>query len=151
MVTILIESFEDRLPELLPILPLHYEELALDKDKVPLNPNYGSYVDLERNGKLMFMVARDKGELIGYFIGFVMPCLHYMTCLSLSMDIFYIHPDHRGNNTGLLLFKAVEAEAKRRGVQRMIVSTKVHFSAAWLFKRLGYTEIEHVYSNWLGD
>lgn len=151
MVTILIESFEDRLPELRPLLPLHYEELALDKDKVPLAPNYGVYIEREHHGQLMFMVARDRGELIGYFIGFVMPGLHYMTCLTLAMDIFYIHPEHRGNNTGILLFQAVEAEAKRRGVQRMIVSTKVHFSAAWLFKRLGYTEIEHVYSHWLGD
>jgi GNAT superfamily N-acetyltransferase len=151
MITILAESFEERLPELKPILPLHYEELALDQDKVPLAPNYDVYIERERHGQVMFMVARDKGELIGYFIGFVMPGLHYMTCLTLAMDIFYIHPAHRGNNTGRDLFKAVEAEAKRRGVQRMIVSSKVHFSADWLFNRLGYTEIEHVYSNWIGD
>jgi len=151
MVTIMLESFEDRLPELEPLLPLHYEELALNKDKVPLSPQYPVYINRERNGELMFMVVRDRGELIGYFIGFVAPGLHYSTCLTLIMDIFYIHPEHRGSSTGHKLFKAVEAEAKKRGVQRMFVGSKVHLDASWLFEKLGYEKVETTYSTWLGD
>ena len=151
MITCMIESFEERLPELLSLLPLHYQELALDKDKVPLSPRYDVYIDRERAGELMFMVVRDGGELIGYFIGFVSPGLHYSTCLTLILDIFYIHPNHRGNSTGHKLFKAVEVEAKRRGVQRMFVGSKTHLDASWLFERLGYTKVETYYSAWLGD
>jgi GNAT superfamily N-acetyltransferase len=99
----------------------------------------------------MFMVVRDKGELIGYFIGFVAPGLHYSTCLTLIMDIFYIHPDHRGNSTGYKLFKAVEDEARRRGVDRMFVGSKVHLDASWLFERLGYEKVETTYTLWMGD
>lgn len=151
MITVMLESFEERLPELLPLLPLHYEELALNQDKVPLDPQYGIYIERERRGELMFMVVRDAGELIGYFIGFVAPALHYQTCLTLILDIFYIHPAHRGNSTGHKLFKAVEAEGKRRGVQRMFVGSKTHLDASWLFERLGYTKVETYYSAWLGE
>lgn len=151
MITIMLESFEERLPELEQLLPLHYEELALNKDKVPLSPQYPVYISRERNGELMFMVVRDKGQLIGYFIGFVAPGLHYSTCLTLIMDIFYIHPEHRGSSTGYKLFKAVEEEASRRGVQRMFVGSKVHLDASWLFERLGYEKVETTYSLWLGD
>lgn len=151
MITIMLESFEERLPELLPLLPLHYEELALNKDKVPLAPQYEIYIERERRGELMFMVVRDAGELIGYFIGFVAPGLHYKTCLTLIMDIFYIHPDHRGNSTGFKLFRSVEEEAAKRGVQRMFVGSKCHLDASWLFERLGYEKVETFYSVWLGE
>ena len=33
--TFSVESFEESLPELKPILPVHYEELALDKNNIP--------------------------------------------------------------------------------------------------------------------
>jgi GNAT superfamily N-acetyltransferase len=151
MITLMLESFEERLPELMPLLPLHYEELALNKDKVPLAPQYEIYIQRERQGELMFMVARDAGELVGYFIGFVAPGLHYKTCMTLIMDIFYIHPDHRGGNTGFKMFTAVEAQAKKRGVQRMFVGSKCHLDASWLFERLGYERCEVTYTHWLGD
>lgn len=152
MITIMLESFEERLPELLPLLPLHYEELALNKDKVPLAPQYEIYIERERRGELMFIVVRDAGELIGYFIGFVAPGLHYKTCLTLIMDIFFIHPEHRGSATGYKLFKAAEEEAKRRGVQRMFVGSKCHLDASFLFEQLGYERCEITYTHWLaGD
>ena len=106
MITYSSESFTEHLEELKTLLPLHYEELALDKDKVPLAPIYEFYIAKEALGELVFYVARKDSQLIGYFIGFVSPGLHYKTCLTCIMDIFYLHPDHRGTRIGtkLLLF-----------------------------------------------
>jgi GNAT superfamily N-acetyltransferase len=84
-------------------------------------------------------------------VGFVAAGLHYRTCLTLTLDIFWVRPEHRGKGAGVKLIKAVEAEAKRRGVQRMLVGSKLHKDASWLFERLGYTEIERYYSVWLED
>lgn len=151
MITVMPESFEQMLPELLPILPLHYEELALNKDKVPLSPQYNIYIDREREGQLLFMVMREAGEMIGYFIGFISPGLHYSTCLTCNMDIFYIHPDKRGHRYGKALFEAVEGELVRRGVDRWFVGSKCHKDASWLFERLGFDRVEVYYSKWLGD
>lgn len=151
MITAQLESFTENLPALKPILPLHYAELALNQDKVPLAPQFEVYEQRDAEGSLMFMVLRSAGEMIGYFIGFVAPGLHYQTCLTLTMDIFYVHPDHRGSGAGWQLFKAVEVEAKRRGVQRMFVGSKMHKDASWLFERLGYEPCEIYYTTWLGE
>ncbi|WP_242176575.1 GNAT family N-acetyltransferase [Pseudomonas sp. MONT-RG-20F-20-E-7-02] len=151
MITVMAETLAERLEELKPMFPLHFAELALNQDKVPLDPQYEIYLERERRGEVMFHVVREEGQIIGYFVGFVAPGLHYQTCLTLILDIFWIHPGHRGNAAGYKLFKSVEADAKARGVQRMFVGSKVHLDASWLFERLGYEKVETYYSTWLGD
>lgn len=151
MITAHVESFEANIEALKEVIPLHYEELAMEKDKVPLSPRWDAYVGLERAGGLFFVALRDSGQLVGYFIGIVAPGLHYSTCLTCIQDIFYVKPDERGAAAGNLLFDFVEAELRRRGVQRLITNSKNHFPAAWLFNRRGYNEIETIHSLWLGD
>jgi GNAT superfamily N-acetyltransferase len=151
MLTPCIESFEERLPELKTLLPMHYAELALNQDTVPLDPQYPVYIDRERRGELIFVTLRDAGELVGYFIGFIAPGLHYQTCLTCHMDIFFIRPDRRGARGGVILFKAVEKELKRRGVQRWFVGSKAHKDASRLFEALGFHHVETTYSKMLGD
>lgn len=151
MITVQIESFQDRLGELSPLLPVHYEELALNKDKVPLDPQYDIYFERENRGELLFVTLREQGQLVGYFIGFINPALHYKTCLTCIMDIFYVHPDSRGNGGGQLLFQFVEKELKRRKVDRWFVGSKCHKDASWLFERLGFEQVEIYYSKFLGE
>ncbi|MHA3059908.1 GNAT family N-acetyltransferase [Acinetobacter sp. ANC 4636] len=151
MITAHVESFEQSLPYLKPLLPVHYQELALNQDKVPLSPQFDKYIAAERRGELLFVVLRNAGEMIGYFIGFISPALHYSTCLTCQMDIFYVHLDHRGNGAGFQLFKFVEDQLKKRKVQRMFVGSKMHKDASWLFEKLGYKPVETYYSTWLGE
>ena len=146
MITAHVESFEAVLDELKPLLPTHWQELALDKDEVPLDPQYDYYIKSEHLGQLMFITLREVGALAGYFIGFVAPGLHYKTCLTLHCDIWYVWPANRGNGAGAVLLDAVEKEAKRRGVQRMFVGTKLHKDSGWLLQRLGYQEVERTFS-----
>lgn len=151
MITCQVEPFPPFLKEVKPILPIHWEELALHKEKVPLNPQYNVYLQRDAQGGVISVTAREDGKLIGYFVGFIAPGLHYQTCLTCTMDIFYVHPDHRGGGTGYHLFKSAEKELKRRGVQRLFVGSKLHKDASWLFEKLGYEEVERYYSAWLGD
>lgn len=151
MLTAAPESFPPFLEEVQPLLPEHYAELALDQDKVPLSPQYNVYLERDARGEVLCVAMRSHGELVGYFVGFVAPGLHYSTCLTLHLDIFWLKPEHRGKGGGVILFKAVEKEAKRRGVQRMFVGSKCHLDASWLFEILGYTRVETHYSVWLGD
>lgn len=151
MITAHAESFMANIDQLKRIIPLHYEELALNRDKVPLAPRWDVYAVQEARGELFFVALRDSGELAGYFIGFVAPGLHYETCLTCIQDIFYVKPDERGQAAGKILFDFVEAELKRRGVQRLITNSKNHFPAAWMFDRRGYEPIETIHSLWIGD
>lgn len=151
MITCHVESFEERLGELQVLLPMHYRELALNQDKVPLAPQYSVYIDRERAGGLLFVTLRDAGELVGYFIGFIAPGLHYETCLTCTMDIFYVRADKRSGSAGVRMFRFVEAELKRRGVQRWFMGSKVHADASALFKRIGADPVETYYSKWIGE
>lgn len=151
MITCHIESFEERLEELQTLLPLHYAELALNQDKVPLSPQYEVYIDRERAGGLLFVTLRDAGLMVGYFIGFIAPGLHYSTCLTCTMDIFYVRKDLRTGRAGVNLFRFVKTELKRRGVQRWFVGSKVHADASALFKYLKFAPCETYYTMWIGN
>jgi GNAT superfamily N-acetyltransferase len=151
MITVLEESLLDVLHELVPLFEGHYRELALNQTEVPLSPQYGVYTARAQAGGVLCVVAREAGKIVGYFVGFVAPGLHYSTCLTLTMDIFWVEPKARGQGAGKLLFKEVERCAKARGVQRMFVGSKLHRDASWLFQALGYTEVERYYSKWLGE
>lgn len=151
MITAHIESFEERLIELQTLLPEHYKELALNQDKVPLSPQYSQYITREREGALLFVTLRDAGTMVGYFIGFIAPGLHYSTCLTCTMDIFYVRQDKRKGSAGIRLFRFVEVALKHRGVQRWFMGSKIHADASALFKRIGAKPVETYYSKWLGD
>lgn len=151
MITAQIESFGETLEEFKPLFPAHYAELALNKDKVPLDPQYDIYLSRESNGELLFVTLRESGVPVGYFIGFIAPALHYKTCLTCTMDIFYVSQEHRGNGGGAMLFTFVEKELKRRKVDRFFVGSKMHKDASWLFEKLGFEKVEVYYSKWLGE
>lgn len=152
MLTAAIETLHDGLEELKPLLPVHWAELALNQDKVPLDPQYDEYLKREAEGRVIYVTLRETGLLMGYFVGFIAPGLHYQTCLTCHMDIFYVHPDHRGKRGGLILYKALEDELKRRGVQRIYAGFKVHMpEAERLYQALGYELCEKTYAKWIGE
>lgn len=139
--------------------PDHWNELALNKDKVPLDPQYQVYLDRENLGQVMFICGREKGRIIAYFVGFVTPALHYQTCLTLQMDIFYLAPEYRDGDSlseveadmvCMDLFQAVKAEGIRRGVKRAFYGSKLHKDASRLFEELGMVEVERYYSEYWG-
>ena len=92
MVTYASESFIAVQGELEQIIPLHYDEIARDKDVIKLDPDWSSYHASERAGQLHMMVCRRNGLMIGYVIGFVRPHLHYRKSLTFICDIFYVLP-----------------------------------------------------------
>lgn len=151
MITCHVENLEEQLEEMKVLLPLHYKELALNQDRVPLAPQFHVYIERERQGGLVFVTLRDAGELVGYFLGFVAPGLHYSTCLTCTMDIFYVRQDKRAGSAGLRMFRFVETELRRRGVQRWFMGSKIKADASALFKRIGADPVETYYSKWLGD
>lgn len=132
------------------LLALHWEHLALNKDHVPLAPQYASYVEDERQGKCQAMVLRADGNIIGYWVHYVAPGKHYETSLTSIMDIFFIHPEWRRGSAILRLMRAVETECRRRGVQRWFATEKIHAPIGKLFKAFGFEHVENVWLKWLG-
>jgi len=151
VITAQVEPWSEFVKDAVELFPAHWEELALNKDKVPLSVQHDVYLAYEAAGQTLVVTLRQKGRLVGYFVGFVSPALHYSTCLTLQMDIFWTHPDIRGRMKGVKLFRAVEAEAKRRGVQRIFYGSKLHKDASRLFEYLKMQPVEVYYTKWIGD
>lgn len=152
MLSAQVEDYLEALPELLQVYPQHWEELALDREQpeARLDPDYDRYERLYASGELLLVTLRDRGELAGYFIGVISPGLHYKSCLTCLLDIFYVLPKFRGRHGGVRLFRAVKRELERRGVNRWFVGSKIHRDASRLFQVLGFKPVETYYSMWLG-
>ena len=160
MITVAVEQLHDVLEELKPLFVPHYEELALNQDKAELDPQYEVYLEREALGQVLCVIVRDRGQVIAYFVGFVAPALHYRSVLTLTMDIFWLHPSFRAPDsltsleadmTAEKLFEAVKAEAVRRGVQRVYFGSKVHRNSGEIFKAMGLVEVDRYYSAWWGS
>lgn len=151
MLTAAPESFTECIPELKEIIGEHYEKLALNKDKVPLSPQWWFYIESEKKGEISFIALRSKGKIVGYAIFFIAPGLHYSTCLTANMDIWNIISEYMGPKAIMTLWNAVEAELKRRGVNRVFVGEKLHTPCGKLYKHLGYEPVEQTYTKWIQD
>ncbi len=147
MLTTAVESFVETLDELKPLFTLHYERLALDK--VPLDPQYDVYAAHEAAGQLSMVTLRDDGALVGYWVSIISPGLHYRTCLTAIMDMWFILPNHAVGSRRLI--RAVEAELRRRGVQRWFAGEKLHNPCGRLYEAIGMKPMERTFSKWLGD
>lgn len=151
MITAQTEGLTENIEELKRFFHGHWSELAEDRDKVQLNPQYDIYLRRDALGEVVFVSLREAGAIIGYFVGFISPALHYKDCLTCLGDIFYIEPGRRGLGGGMKLFAEVKAELKRRGVQRWRAGHKIKHDASPLFRRMGFEPVETIYSMWIGD
>lgn len=150
-ITIQLESIKDVRYEADEILRKHWEEIALNKDTTPLDPNWELYLELDRLGLISLTTARYNGKLVGYFCYIVCPNLHYKSLKVADGDIFYIDSEYRGR-FAVRLLKESEKNLKALGCNKIFNKTKKHFknlhgvSAGKLFEACGYTEIESVFS-----
>lgn len=152
MITAHIEMLASGLEELKPLLPGHYKELSLHQfHGIPLNPEYDKYLQREKMGECLYVTLRQAGRLVGYYVGFIMPGLHYRECLTAHADIFYVVPEVRGDGGGDILFSAVENELRRRRVNLWQAGEKIHLSqfTSALFRRHGLEPVETIYHKWM--
>lgn len=150
LLTAQVETLADQIDTLKPLLPLHWEELALYKDRMPLDPDYAWYLRTEEEGRLLLVTLRADGEPVGYFVGTLGASPHYRSTPACKMDILYVHPDHRGASAGLLLLRTIRRELKRRGIKIWWMGSKNHKSIERLFERYGFDRAETHFSMWIG-
>lgn len=146
-----IERFADVYLEMYPLLVAHYDELSQHKEHgFALQPQVDLYQKRDLSGNLLMVIAREAGQIVGYFVGVIAPALHYQPCLTCSPDIFYVVPERRRDGTALGMFQFVESELDRRGVDAWMVGSKIAHDVTKLFEHLGMTPFEVTYVKWLG-
>lgn len=151
MITFQEEYLVDCLDEMKPLFETHWDEIALHKDKIVLNPDYSKYLILDEAGMLHVLTARDEGKIIGYFISFIDHHVHYKDHVFAINDILFIHPDYRKGSVGYKLFKSAEASLKEIGVSVLMIHAKVQHDFKPLMDKLGFDRVEYNYSKFIGD
>lgn len=146
-----IEKVSDLQEEVQPLLDLHWEQIALNKDKIKLNPDWQRYIALNEAGLLFCYSAREDKKLVGYFVVIASTSMHYSDHTFGICDIIFIHPDYRGGSAGIKLIKFAEAHLKSIGVSTLAINTKLHAPFDALLDRLQYTCIERVFCKYIGN
>jgi GNAT superfamily N-acetyltransferase len=129
-----------------PLLIDHWENIALNKDTIALDPLWDTYRKLEETGNLKIITARQEKKLVGYAAYVISPSLHYSDQIIADADVFWLDPDYRKGMAGMRLFKHAEKVLKSYGVTRVLNKVKIHFDVGKVFERMGYDPIERVYS-----
>jgi len=141
------ETIDQVRGEILPLLDKHWEEIALNKDSIKLNPDWEAYYAIERVGNLGIYTCRkeDTNELVGYFVVIAHQHLHYKDHVFAENDIIYLHPELRNAGVGFKLIEFAENDLKELGVSALHINTKVHQPFDKLLEQMGYNNIERVY------
>jgi len=145
------ERFSDIFMELPELWRAHYEEIANDKDKVPLSPDIFSYLNYEQNNRLVIFTARDEGKLVGYAFFILQFSLHYKELSMAANDLFYVRPEYRGRFIGGQLIDAAEKEFRQMGIRLIQMRTKTKHNFGRIPERKGFKETEVVYRKYIGD
>lgn len=154
-ITYQVEKLSEIKDEVYPLLIKHWEEIALNKDKVPLDPNWELYAKFEAMELLNITTARRNGEIVGYFAYIICPNLHYKSLVIADGDIFYIDKDYRRSGIAIKLLAESEKNVRAAGANKIVNKTKIHFAnangiaASKLFERAGYTKIEEHFAKLL--
>lgn len=144
------EPWSDALrDEAMPLLLRHWEEIALDKEMVPLDPKWEMYSMMERSGMLTITTARLDGTLIGYVSHFVVPNLHYASLKIADNDLFWLAPEHRNSRIGITLLRESEKNAIAMGCNKITMKEKIDRPLGRLFEYLGYRTIERLHAKTL--
>ena len=146
-----MEAYSDIKNDLEEITRIHWEEVALNKDKIKLNPDWARYEALEKEGRLGIYTARCEGELVGYFWVLADYSLHYKDHMFAANDAIYLKKEFRKGLAGLKLIKYAEEDLKSRGISVLVINTKVHAPFDKLMERMKYNLIERVYTKYLKE
>ena len=148
-VTFQNESFSSVLGEIQPLWKRHWDAVAIEKDKIPLEPNIPQYLAIERSLRLDVVTARQSDELIGYCFTVIYPeMLHYRGSRQAVIDIFYIDPS--GHEMALValyrhMFNRVKINMSQRKIQKLQVSIKLKHDLGPLMESFGFTPFERTY------
>jgi len=132
----------------------HWDEVALNKRVMQLDPHWKRYYALEEQGMLlilgMFAVQTHPSveTLIGYSVNLVIEHMHYAGLRYCQNDLLFVDKNWRRGRRGLQLILATEAKARERGARMMTWHAKDRPELVLkdVLPRMGYGVQDIIYS-----
>lgn len=132
-------NLRDILPEFAELCKEHWDEIALHRDEIPLDPDWNRYLTLDMTGLLSVVAAKDQaGKLVGYSVFLVMPHLHYNSTLCGMNDVVFLKKEFRNQGVGKQLLQRAEQCLLARGVKKISWHVKEHYNFGPILERMGY-------------
>lgn len=145
-ITFATETLATFLPDAVPLLQAHWQEVGSCPEKYTLHLDIPLYTSIERAGALHITSARHaQAGLVGYAVYFVQDYPHVQTLRMAQGDAVYLAPAQRKGFTALRLLQAAELALKARGVKNIMQACTSKKDFGCLLRRLGYTSTETVY------
>lgn len=148
-ITVAPETIASMWDEMQCLLAEHYEEIAADKQAIPLAPNRERYASLEEAGNTFSLSARADGVLIGYSVFFVNTHIHYSRTLVAVNDVIFVSKEFRTSRAGIVLLKESERLLRERGVVKVVWHVKPVLDWSAILERMGYSPLETLYGKLL--
>lgn len=135
------------------ILYRHWEELAVNRDKIPLSPDKDKYSQLQDIGVIKnIVVYNEKDEVVGYSILLIQPALHYSLNAFAHVDVIYVDKQYRASSLGARLLLATEYIAKENGASVILHHAKPNVPMIIKpLEKLNYKLYEFIYGKYLGE
>lgn len=133
------------------LLREHWEEVALNKAVMVLEPDEERYQKLEADGTFFALGAFCDGELAGYSGNFITQHIHYASLCYANNDVLFVAKQHRNSPLGLRLIRETEIEARRRGARMMSWHAKENTPLANILPRMGKRIQDIIFSSELAQ
>ena len=126
------------------LLESHWEEVAKNKRLMVLAPDWGKYLAMEEDGKIMAIGAFRDYQLVGYSVNLIDTHLHYAGLRVCCNDIIYVRPDLRPTPLGLRLMQSTRTAAKYRGAELMLWHAKDGSSLDKILRRRKAAKVQDI-------
>lgn len=129
----------------------HWGEIALNKDAIPLDIDWGRYQAVENLGRLHIVTMRDAGRLVGYYCAFLDTHFHYKSTLFAFTDVYFLLPEYRRANTAFKFFQFVEKTLQDHPAKpiKATTATKLHSDKTRFFQAMKWEPTETVLTKML--
>ena len=144
-----LEKLSDVQEEIQPLLEAHWKEIACNKDKIKMNPDWDQYALVEEQGHLGIYTARLEGALVGYFVVIATTHMHYKDHIFAVNDVIFLAKEHRKGSLGKRLIEYAQEDLRDKGVSVLAINTKVHQPFDGLMEHMGFSLQERLYSKCL--
>jgi hypothetical protein len=151
MITYQVECWDDYYKDCQQLWREHYDEIAVQKDEMPMKPDIYLYKDMEAKGVLHILTVREDGKMIGYHISMVRIHPHYASVLCAFVDAYFLTASKRRGMVGVKMIKQAEISWRNRGVKKAFTATKKAKNVSGIYDYLGWDNTEIVYTKWISD
>jgi len=104
------------------------------------------YERLQKEGRLIFVVARDHERvMVGYVFVVLKQHPHYKTVTVAVDDMHFLCPHYRKGLNGKKMLQFAEAEAAKRGAKVFTMRCKADHDHGKIFESMGYELTDLVY------